>query len=241
MSLPYYFEVPELKLPFDVLQYVDDEKVMKADDRVDDGNHSYVDKLKRQEATSMDAGWYMRAFGNTGGTGQGGYGETLSDATGMSEEQHPDMSKIVREWANDLLNIRMTSCMLLRTLPGKDGYWHCEGPQLRSRRCALNFLVEGNIGKTSAQWGYNRSWGNLPPEQVELQGYVKKEDADNIEILDEYESPELNTGFFYNTMYLHRGTNSKSDIRRSILSISVAESVDIQGVYKLYQAGKLFK
>jgi hypothetical protein len=42
-------------------------------------------------------------------------------------------------------------------------------------------------------------------------------------------------------MYLHRGTNSNSDVRRSILSISVAESVDIQGVYKLYQAGKLFK
>ena len=69
MSLPYYFEIPELKLPFNVLQYVNEEEVMKADDRIDDGNHSYVDKLKRQEATSMDAGWYMRAFGGQGGTG----------------------------------------------------------------------------------------------------------------------------------------------------------------------------
>lgn len=241
MSLPYYFEIPELKLPFNVLQYVNEEEVMKADDRIDDGNHSYVDKLKRQEATSMDAGWYMRAFGGQGGTGQGGYGETLSVGTGMTEEQHPDMSKIIKEWANDTFNIRMTSSLLLRTLPGQNGWWHCEGPSLRSRRCALNFLVEGDIGNTSAQWGYNKSWGNVPPEQVEKMGYVKTEDVDNIEVLDEFESPTLNTGFFYNTMYLHRGVNTQSNVRRSILSISVAENIDIEGVYKLYNSGKLFK
>ena len=42
-------------------------------------------------------------------------------------------------------------------------------------------------------------------------------------------------------MYLHRGVNTQSNVRRSILSISVAENIDIEGVYKLYNAGKLFK
>ena len=45
----------------------------------------------------------------------------------MTEEQNPEMSKLLREWARDTFTVRMTSVSLLRTLPGQNGWWHCEG------------------------------------------------------------------------------------------------------------------
>ena len=48
MSLPYYFEVPEIELPFDVMKYVyQEDDLMDKDDQIFDGNTDYLDKLKQ--------------------------------------------------------------------------------------------------------------------------------------------------------------------------------------------------
>jgi len=238
--MPYYFEVPEITLPFDVLKYLDNGKLMKGDDQIVDNNADYVDSLAQGKTSSKEAGWYLQGFG--GGNPSQQTLPLLKDGTGMTEEQNADMSKELNEWANDLLDIRMTSVSLLRSLPGKNGWWHCEGPSLRSRRCALNFLVEGKVGTTKAQWGYNKKWGNIAPEQVERMGYIKTADVEHIEVLDEYVSPILNRGFFYNTMYLHRGVNEECpDNYRTICSIACAENIDINIVHKKYLKGTLFR
>tara|TARA_B110000503_G_scaffold80548_1_gene123374 strand:- start:4333 stop:5052 length:720 start_codon:yes stop_codon:yes gene_type:complete len=238
--MPYYFEVPEITLPFDVLKYLDNGKLMLGNDQIVDNNADYVDSLAQGKTSSKEAGWYLQGFG--GGNPNQQNLPLLADGTGMTEEQNADMSKELNAWANDLLNIRMTSVSLLRSLPGKNGWWHCEGPSLRSRRCALNFLVEGKVGTTKAQWGYNKKWGNIAPEQVERMGYIKTADVDHIEVLDEYVSPVLNRGFFYNTMYLHRGVNEEcSDTYRTICSIACAENIDINIIHKKYLNGTLFK
>lgn len=240
--MPYYFEVPEITLPFDVLKYLDQGDLMQGDDQIVDTNADYVDSLKQGKTSSKEAGWYLQGFGGGNPHQQSGTLPLLADGTGMTEEQNATMSKELNEWANDLLDIRMTSVSLLRSLPSKNGWWHCEGPSLRSRRCALNFLVEGKINTTKAQWGYNKKWGNIAPEQVERMGYIKTEDVEHIEVLDEYVSPVLNRGFFYNTMYLHRGVNEECpDTYRTICSIACAESIDINIVYKKYLKGTLFK
>ncbi len=238
--MPYYFEVPEITLPFDVLKYLDNGKLMQANDKIIDTNADYVDSLQQGKTSSKEAGWYISGFG--GGNPNQKYQPLLEDGTGMTEEQNADMSKELNNWANDLLDIRMTSVTLLRSLPGKNGWWHCEGPSLRSRRCALNFLVEGEVGTTKAQWGYNKKWGNIAPEQVERMGYIKTADVSQIEILDEYVSPAHNVGFFYNTMYLHRGVNEGSpNTYRTICSIACAENIDINIVHNKYLKGTLFK
>tara|TARA_R110000744_G_scaffold204551_2_gene323342 strand:+ start:79 stop:798 length:720 start_codon:yes stop_codon:yes gene_type:complete len=238
--MPYYFEVPEITLPFDVLKYLDNGKLMLGDDQIVDNNSDYVDSLSQGKTSSKEAGWYLQGFG--GGNPNQQNLPLLEDGTGMTEEQNADMSKELNEWANDLLDIRMTSVSLLRSLPGKNGWWHCEGPSLRSRRCALNFLVEGKVGTTKAQWGYNKKWGNIAPEQVERMGYIKTADVEHIEVLDEYVSPVLNRGFFYNTMYLHRGVNEECpDTYRTICSIACAENIDINIIHKKYLNGTLFK
>lgn len=239
MSLPFYFEVPEIKLPFDVMRYVADEQLMDGEDRIYDGNSDYLDRLKNNRTASKEAGWYLQGFGGTGA--QKTQGATLSEGTGMTEEQNPEMSKLLKEWAHDTLTIRMTSVSLLRTLPGHNGWWHCEGPVLRSRRCALNFLVEGDVGVTSTEWGYNKVWGDLPPEQVELKGYVKSEYLPEMEVYETYINDEIGKGFFYNTMYLHRGVNDTCNSYRTILSIACQENLDINVVWKKYQEGSLFK
>ena len=238
--MPYYFEVPEITLPFDVLNYLDNGKLMLGTDQIVDNNSDYVDSLSQGKTSSKEAGWYLQGFG--GGNPSQQHLPLLEDGTGMTEEQNADMSKELNEWANDLLDIRMTSVSLLRSLPGKNGWWHCEGPSLRSRRCALNFLVEGKVGTTKAQWGYNKKWGNIAPEQVERMGYIKTADVEHIEVLDEYVSPVLNRGFFYNTMYLHRGVNEECpDTYRTICSIACAENIDINIIHKKYLNGTLFK
>ena len=238
--MPYYFEVPEITLPFDVLKYLDNGKLMLGTDQIVDNNSDYVDSLSQGKTSSKEAGWYLQGFG--GGNPSQQNLPLLEDGTGMTEEQNADMSKELNEWANDLLDIRMTSVSLLRSLPGKNGWWHCEGPSLRSRRCALNFLVEGKVGTTKAQWGYNKKWGNIAPEQVERMGYIKTADVEHIEVLDEYVSPVLNRGFFYNTMYLHRGVNEECpDTYRTICSIACAENIDINIIHKKYLNGTLFK
>ena len=165
--MPYYFEVPEITLPFDVLKYLDQGDLMQGDAQIVDTNADYVDSLNKGKTSSKEAGWYLQGFGGGNPHQQSTSLPLLADGTGMTEEQNATMSKELNEWANDLLDIRMTSVSLLRSLPGKNGWWHCEGPSLRSRRCALNFLVEGKINTTKAQWGYNKKWGNIAPEQVE--------------------------------------------------------------------------
>jgi hypothetical protein len=240
--MPYYFEVPEITLPFDVLKYLDQGDLMQGDAQIVDTNADYVDSLNKGKTSSKEAGWYLQGFGGGNPNQQSTSLPLLADGTGMTEEQNATMSKELNEWANDLLDIRMTSVSLLRSLPGKNGWWHCEGPSLRSRRCALNFLVEGKINTTKAQWGYNKKWGNIAPEQVERMGYIKTEDVEHIEVLDEYVSPVLNRGFFYNTMYLHRGVNEEcTDTYRTICSIACAENIDINIVHKKYLKGTLFK
>ena len=61
MSLPYYFEVPEIKLPFDVMKYVDQED----DDKIFDGNSDYLDKIQQGKTAAKEAGWYLLGFGGT--------------------------------------------------------------------------------------------------------------------------------------------------------------------------------
>ena len=254
--MPYYFEVPEITLPFDVLKYLDNtnrilpaefclrgDVGMKEHSDIVDTNADYVYSLAQGKTSSKEAGWYLQGFGggNPSQQSQQNPSGTANDGTGMTEEQNAEMSKELNEWANDLLDIRMTSVSILRSLPGKNGWWHCEGPSLRSRRCALNFLVEGKVGTTKAQWGYNKNWGNIAPEQVERMGYVKTADVEHIEVLDEYVSPVLNRGFFYNTMYLHRSFNEECNKHRTICSIAVAENIDINIIHKKYLKGTLFK
>ena len=43
----------------------------------------------------------------------------------MTEEQNPEMSKLLREWVRDTFTVRMTSVSLLRT-GRQNGWWHCE-------------------------------------------------------------------------------------------------------------------
>ena len=109
MSLPYYFEVPEIELPFDVMKYVDQED----DDKIFDGNSDYLDKIQQGKTASKEAGWYLQGFGGTDATKV--QGSSLSKGTGMTEEQNPEMSKLLREWAKDTFTVRMTSVSLLRT------------------------------------------------------------------------------------------------------------------------------
>jgi hypothetical protein len=149
--MPYYFEVPEITLPFDVLKYLDQGDLMQGDAQIVDTNADYVDSLNKGKTSSKEAGWYLQGFGGGNPNQQSTSLPLLADGTGMTEEQNATMSKELNEWANDLLDIRMTSVSLLRSLPGKNGWWHCEGPSLRSRRCALNFLVEGKLNTTKAQ------------------------------------------------------------------------------------------
>ena len=67
MSLPYYFEVPEIELPFDVMKYVyQEDDLMDKDDQIFDGNTDYLDKLKQGRTASKEAGWYLQGFGGTG-------------------------------------------------------------------------------------------------------------------------------------------------------------------------------
>jgi len=221
MSLPYYFEVPEIELPFDVMDY--------------------VDANANQEASSK--GQYLWMMGYDHNSKNTKDGSALSEETGMSEQQNAEMSKLLREWAKDTFTIRTTSVSFLRTLPGQNGWWHCEGPAFRGRRCALNFLVEGDVQNTKAEWGYCKLWGDVPAEQVEHKGFIKPEYLPEMEVYDDgtYQSDVLNRGFFYNTMYLHRGVNENSKMHRTILSIAVQENLDIQAVYKVYQEGKLFR
>ena len=61
--MPYYFEVPEITLPFDVLKYLDQGDLMQGDDQIVDTNADYVDSLKQGKTSSKEAGWYLQGFG----------------------------------------------------------------------------------------------------------------------------------------------------------------------------------
>ena len=104
----------------------------------------------------------------------------------------------------------------------------------------IKLLVEGEINKTKAEWGYCKLWGDFIPEQVETKGYVKAEHVDEMEVYENgtYVSDVLNRGFFY-TMYLHRGVNENCKMHRTILSIALQENIDIHAVHKVYEQGKL--
>ena len=95
--------------------YIQEDDPMDKDDKIFDGNSDYLDKLQQGRTASKEAGWYLQGSRGTGA--EKTQGATPSESTGMTEEQNPEMSKLLREWARDTFTVRMTSVSLLRTLP----------------------------------------------------------------------------------------------------------------------------
>ena len=173
MSLPYYFEVPEIELPFDVMNYVDK----------DESGNEHLNFMMGYDSHRAD-------MSNT------------SKPTGMTEQTNIEMSKLIREWAKDTFTIKTTSVSFLRTLPGQNGWWHCEGPVFHTRQCALNFPVFGDFEKSEAQWATFPRFKNIDPRENEKHGFVTQTDMKETEMLCRWTNQTVPG--FQNTMIMNR-------------------------------------
>jgi hypothetical protein len=153
-----------------------------------------------------------------------------------SIDEH-ETKKLV-EWCNDMFTIRFTNAYIIKTDPGKNGDWHCEGPLLQNRLCALNFLIQGDLGTTKAEWGIHKNY-DVDPDFIDryISKGVKHEDVD---IIEEYIS-EDNIPFFYNTACLHRSVNENCTSPRTVLSVSAPFNIGMKEVTKMYENGTLLR
>lgn len=232
VDLPYYFEVPELSMPpFDVTQYFIDEEEreiaktdVKTSDRLTGNSRSntanwYQSFIKVEENSSQD----KRDF----------------KQVNLYEEANFDLTKLIKEWLQDTLNLKFTSVLMLRTPAKSNSRWHCEGPVFHTRQCALNFPVYGDFKKSEAQWATFPRFKNIDPRENEKHGFVTQTDMKDTEMLCRWTNQSVPG--FQNTMIMHRGYNELGDTDRVILSAAVEDTADINVVYKKYIDGKLIK
>ena len=151
---------------------------------------------------------------------------------------HPGISKKLLTWCRETFNLKFYNVIFLRTKPNSIGPWHCEGPILKGRKCALNFLISGDDNNTKAEWGVHKTL-DVHPEEIEQ--YFSGEVADNeVNKIAEYTSTKF-LPFFYNTACLHRSFNQHADTPRVLLSVSVSENVTVKQIKSMYDKGVLFK
>ena len=231
-EIPYYFEIPELSMPtFDVKQYFVSEEErtiartdVKTADRLTGPSRSntanwYQSFIKVEENSSQD----RRDFSQVN----------------LYEEANFDLTKLLKEWLHDHINLKFTSVLMLRTPANTNSRWHCEGPVFHTRQCALNFPVSGDFTKSEAQWATFPRFKNIDPRENEKHGFVTQTDMKDTEMLCRWDNQTVPG--FQNTMIMHRGYNEHCDTDRVILSAAVEDTADINVVYKKYTAGKLFK
>jgi hypothetical protein len=231
-EIPYYFEIPELSMPsFDVKQYFvsDEERTIartdvKTSDRLTGNSRTntanwYQSFIKVEENSSQD----KRDF----------------NQVNLYEEANFDLTKLLKEWLHDHINLKFTSVLMLRTPANTNSRWHCEGPVFHTRQCALNFPVSGDFTKSEAQWATFPRFKDIDPRENEKHGYVTQTDMKDTEMLCRWDNQTVPG--FQNTMIMHRGYNEHCDTDRVILSAAVEDTADINVVYKKYIAGNLFK
>ena len=231
-EIPYYFEIPELSMPtFDVKQYFVSEEErtiartdVKTADRLTGNSRSntanwYQSVIKVEENSSQD----RRDFSQVN----------------LYEEANFDLTKLLKEWLHDHINLKFTSVLMLRTPANTNSRWHCEGPVFHTRQCALNFPVSGDFTKSEAQWATFPRFKNIDPRENEKHGFVTQTDMKDTEMLCRWDNQTVPG--FQNTMIMHRGYNEHCDTDRVILSAAVEDTADINVVHKKYTAGKLFK
>jgi hypothetical protein len=231
-EIPYYFEIPELSMPsFDVKEYFvsDEERTIartdvKTSDRLTGNSRTntanwYQSFIKVEENSSQD----KRDF----------------NQVNLYEEANFDLTKLLKEWLHDHINLKFTSVLMLRTPANTNSRWHCEGPVFHTRQCALNFPVSGDFTKSEAQWATFPRFKGIDPRENEKHGYVTQTDMKDTEMLCRWDNQTVPG--FQNTMIMHRGYNEHCDTDRVILSAAVEDTADINVVYKKYIAGNLFK
>ncbi len=231
-DIPYYFEIPELNMPsFDVKEYFvsEEERTIartdtKTADRLTGNSRSntanwYQSFIKVEENSSQD----KRDF----------------NQVNLYEEANFDLTKLLKEWLHDHINLRFTSVLMLRTPAHTNSRWHCEGPVFHTRQCALNFPVSGDFTKSEAQWATFPRFKDIDPRENEKYGFVTKTDMEDTNILCRWDKPTVPA--FYNTMIFHRGYNELSNVDRVVLSCAVEDYSDINVCHRKYTKGKLFK
>ena len=151
---------------------------------------------------------------------------------------HPDTAKELTAWCRNTFNLKFSGVFYIRTKPDSIGPWHSEGPLLKGRQCALNFMIQGQEGVTSAQWGEHKHI-DVPPDEIEkhFSGIVPDTDVDVIGQLHN----SLYTPFFYNTACLHRSYNVNSDKSRILLSVCVADNITVKQIQKMHSNNRLIK
>lgn len=229
--MPYYFEVPELPMPpFDLEPFLIPEDVRE----------STALELKSPEValgktrTNL-ANWYHSFIPYEGSK----FSKRDPSAVGMYEEANLDLSKLLKEWLHDTLNVKFTHVVMLRTPAGLSGRWHTEGPTYHDRRCGLNFPMSGDFVNSKAQWATFPRFKDVDPVEYDRMRHVSRDELPDAEILSEWTNQTVPG--FQNTLHMHRGYNEESDIDRVILTASVEDVCDINVMHRKYMAGKLFK
>ena len=145
VEIPYYFEVPELPMPpFDVTEYFIDEaerEIAKTDVKTSD--------RLTGESRSNTANWYQSFIKVEENSSQD---KRDFKQVNLYEEANFNLTKNLKEWLQDTLNLKFSSVLMLRTPANANSRWHCEGPVFHTRQCALNFPVFGDFEKSEAQW-----------------------------------------------------------------------------------------
>ena len=210
-----YLEIPEIKLP----------------DHFYDATEPF---LSDQQKKAMD---FMSGINFDTGSNTN-FITTTHKSPWETATTRPEVSKELLAWCRDTFNLKFFAVYFVRTKPGGVGPWHCEGPILKGRRCALNFLITGELGKTHAQWGTHKTL-DVHPEEIEkhFTGAVPTQD---VGMIAEYTSKKF-VPFFYNTACLHRSYNSSINTYRTLLSVSLSDNIGIDHVKRKYDNGTLFK
>lgn len=164
--------------------------------------------------------------------------DTTSGSTWEVSAIHPSINKELVAWCRKTFSLQFNTGVFIRTSPDSIGPWHCEGPLMKGRQCALNFLVQSEEGHSKAQWGVHKHI-DIHPNQIEKHFAGAVDDTD-VEIIGEYVSQKF-VPFFYNTACLHRSFNTSADTYRTILSVCLPSEIGIEHVQNLYSKGKLLK
>ena len=209
------FELPELRIP-DI----------------------YRDKLEPHVTPQQQQAMDLMSGVGLDRSGSANFITTAKESAWETTTVHPDTAKGLSTWCRQTFNLKFSGVFFVRTKPNSIGPWHCEGPNLKGRQCALNFLISGEPGKTKAQWGVHKHI-DVAPEEIEkfFSGAVPETDVD---IIGEHTS-SLYVPFFYNTACLHRSFNQSSDQHRTLLSVCVADNVTVRQIKELHLKGKLLR
>lgn len=208
-----YFKVPEIKLPDEFFTKTEIVADVASDQMLDFINTGDGQRGRLMQTSDIYSTWHVGSIGE-------------------------DITKRLIEWCNEQFTIRFTNAYIIKTEPGENGDWHCEGPSFQNRLCALNFLIEGDLGTTKAQWGVHKHY-DVDPDFIDryISKGVKHEDVD---IIDEYISLD-NAPFFYNTACLHRSVNQDCTAPRTVLSVTAPFNIGVKEVKKMHEKGTLFR